>query len=317
MNTTALMHEGMEVACVPVCNAESDKAAWLAARAGTIGASETPALFGLNPHLDPVGLWLIKTGRKEYPNIDDREEVEAGRDFEPYVVAKFARKSGKAADRSTWLYRSLEHPWMSATPDGFFQDAEGWGVVEAKWVGSHNEWRWVDGAPMRYVIQLHQQMIVTGARRGVIAAYFGGQRFVWQPFELDDKIARSIVEQGTNLHNHIQADIPPQPLPGGQKFVSDWLREEYAKAEDKRVMLDARFEGYGQQLRIWGEERRQLDEKIKTLENEVKMAVGNARYGVLPSGDTFNVAPVRMPEKIMPACEYKRVFFSQAKVRKG
>ena len=53
----------------------SNRQEWLKARSGRIGGSDASAVIGLNPYLNNVDLWRIKTGQAEQEDISDKDYV--------------------------------------------------------------------------------------------------------------------------------------------------------------------------------------------------------------------------------------------------
>ena len=69
---------------------ENSRGKWLEERKNGIGASDAAAILGLSPYMNNVGLWELKTGRREQKDIGNKPYVKFGIEAEKHIRALFA-----------------------------------------------------------------------------------------------------------------------------------------------------------------------------------------------------------------------------------
>lgn len=106
-------------AAVPLSSRAEDEEAWLADRRTMVTASESAHLMGSykGAPFAKTPMELAESKRRTKPEkVGPR--AHAGRWWEEPISRWFARLSGLEILGLDRLYRSLEHPFMGATPDG-------------------------------------------------------------------------------------------------------------------------------------------------------------------------------------------------------
>src|SRR5262252_2968053 len=155
---------------------------WHDLRAGHVGGSEVPALFGEHPQLTRYELHLIKSGLIPAPELEDVERIWWGKRLEPVIADGVAHQTG-------WHIRKIHRYWtarpglaLGGTPDyeimgkvvpaGF----SGPGILELKAVDRLIvSRRWDDGTPpLGHLLQLQTYLGLTGRSWGAIGALVGG-----------------------------------------------------------------------------------------------------------------------------------------------
>ena len=152
-----------------------NRAAWLAHRAGRIGASEVGALFGVG-HTPLYTLWHVKAGNVPPPSLDDDERVFWGQVLEPAIAAGLATLNG-------WRLRPAlyaEHPTvpgMGASPDFDIlgDDGQPAALLEVKNVAFDvHRAAWGDEPPLHILLQAQAQMACTGLSLCHVGALVAG-----------------------------------------------------------------------------------------------------------------------------------------------
>jgi len=140
-------------------------------RLTSITATEMATLFALNKYSSPAK--LIEQKRNPVQVVNNH--VRRGKLFEPAVLeALLLDLDMKTSRHEGPTIRHSEHR-IAATPDAYVLGTNN--VVECKSIMSHSFVNWYDEIPVHYHIQLHTQMMVTGAEEGYIAALeFGDPR---------------------------------------------------------------------------------------------------------------------------------------------
>lgn len=187
----------------------------LAERRKTIGASEVPAVLGVDAYKTPLQLYSEKLGLVE-PSPDS-EAAEAGRVLEEPIAQWYARRTGATLAPSPTLFHP-QHPWASATPDrdSVRPDREAAGIVEVK---NRNEYAKddfgqedSDELPTAIVAQVCWQMMVRDVPWADVAVLIGGNKLriytVWRDPALEARIFQRVE---AFWFGNVQAQVPPTP----------------------------------------------------------------------------------------------------------
>lgn len=204
---------------------------WHEERRKGIGASEASAIIGLNPYMDNVTLWEIKTGRKKSADISSNAHVAYGHAAEAPLRELFALdypqyevSYGGEFD----LVRNDKHPFIFATLDGRLKekDTGRLGVYEGKTtevLKSMTYEKWKDQIPQNYFCQVLHQLIATGFDFVVLNAQLKrtyGQdvrtetrRYFIEREEVKDDL-EYLLEEELKFWDYVKRDVrPPRVLP--------------------------------------------------------------------------------------------------------
>lgn len=160
-----------------------DEEAWKKGRFRGVGGSDAAALLGLNPYKSNLDLFEEKTGRKEPPDISEKDFVKYGHEAEPHIRALFALDypEYKVEYHPFRILQSIERPYMLASLDGELTDKEGRrGILEIKTTNilqSMQKEKWDDQIPQNYYCQLLWYFSVTGYDFAVLRAHL---RSIWK-----------------------------------------------------------------------------------------------------------------------------------------
>lgn len=143
---------------------------WLKKRQKSIGGSEVSCLLGLNPYMNNVQLWELKTGRRQPENIDHKDYVRYGLDAEKHLVNLFALDFPQfkvMPNRRNTLIKHKKYPFITATLDGKLIELETGeeGVLEVKTTSilqSMSREKWINQIPDNYFCQVVYYLLVTG-----------------------------------------------------------------------------------------------------------------------------------------------------------
>lgn len=289
-----------------------DRGAWLNARQIALGASESATVLGLNPYESEFTLFQRRTGRM--PGTEDNPNMEWGRRLEALVAKRFAEDTGRTVRADGWMLQSVTYPWLSATPD-FLQRDKRWaedGLLEIKTGSTFMVEAWEHEPPVHYQCQLQHQMLVTGLRRGSLAALLGGQSFMWKDIPRHDRFIATLIAKTKRFWQRIQDDDPPPP--DDSPSTSDTLLhmvEQGIAVQLPDVVLDWHMEA-----RRAGDDERAAKERKDEYRRKILAVMGQSAYGVLP-GEPFGsngvykcITEVRasynVPETRSRALRYKR-----------
>lgn len=164
--------------CAPTYTDYKNRAAWLADRWRSIGASEIAVICGASNMSTPQELWAQKTKKWRGKDISAKPEVAYGTEAEQYLRRLFELKfkdSYAMTYHSYRVYHSATHPYLSCTLDGELYDIETHeqGVWECKTAlinskAAIDEWR--SGIPQKYYCQVLQQLYVMNYSFAVLTA---------------------------------------------------------------------------------------------------------------------------------------------------
>lgn len=185
-----------------------DRAEWLAIRRQGIGASEAPAVCGIDRYRGPVSVWADKVG---LANPDDAGEAAFwGTVLEPVIAQQFQALHDIPVRRVNAVLQSERYPWMIAN-----LDRETVGEREPVEIKAHSVYRreeWAnDRAPDTVLVQLHHQMLVVERTAGWAVCLLGGQELIVRRVEFDPELAGLITAAEERLWQHVQDGTVPEP----------------------------------------------------------------------------------------------------------
>lgn len=276
-----------------VLGSSHDEARWKQLRRSGVGASEVAAILGESPWLSATELYALKVvpGYEGDPALDEAEHVYWGRKLESSIVSGYQDRTGRPVEHAGLLLRSRLHPWALCTLDGNTTDGrpgEPW-PLEIKNIGVQKSTEWEEGPPRHYVLQLQQQMLVTGAPRATAAALIGGQRLVWCDVERDEIAIRRIVHAGRIFWNEcVEAGVLPKP--DGSDSAKRGLAALYRDRPDPEslVQLPGSMLEEDVELVELKASVSAMQKRIATIENGIKAHIGKAEMGVLPDGTVYS-----------------------------
>lgn len=205
------------------------RAEWLKNRSNGIGGSEISAVIGLNPYMDNVTLWELKTGRRQSEDISDKPYVQYGTQAERHLRGLFRldypEYKLKYRDNNSWT--NPRYPWAQASLDGWMTDQDGrFGVLEIKTteiLQSMQREKWNQQIPMNYYCQVLFYMAVVEADFAVVKAQlksvFEGVPYLQTkhyPIERADVQSDIdyMMEKGAEFWEYVKRDErPPLVLP--------------------------------------------------------------------------------------------------------
>lgn len=157
----------------------ANEAHWHELRKQNVGASESPALFGLLPWVTPWSLYMQKSGKLDAPDLDNVKHISAGKHFEPAVAGWASQKFGITLNKVHRYLIDDECHGMGASLD-FEQTGTGERIpTELKWVvRADDRWEYegdvITVAPDYYLVQIQHQLACAGAERGQLIAFLNG-----------------------------------------------------------------------------------------------------------------------------------------------
>lgn len=305
----------------------SDEESWLAARSGSLGASDAATVAGVSKWKSQFELWAEMTGKVEREPANLRMRL--GHDLEPVV----SRESQKEEDIFLWdpgdytIVTEEDYPGIHVTPDRLWFEKAGKmppfeigdigdmtkrpdmeeytaadrlvadgirdcsGPGEIKTVGVWSKDDWEDGrTPVHVVMQVQQQLLVLGKEEALVMCMVGlGDELYFRHLQAHEDLQSSILEASRVFLEAVQSDIPPTV------DDSDATRKVLEKVYPKHIELVYLAEGEeASELAYWIENRatgkrmaKEAKATVTESENHIKAVMGDCEKIVIPEVAAF------------------------------
>jgi putative phage-type endonuclease len=251
------------------------------ARKKYLGATDIPALLGVDPYKTLYQIWLEKTGQYERPESDN-PSLTAGRHMEDAVLnwaaehhlGKLSRKGLERRVKGYPIVVHLDAQTQAGVP------------VEAKTAGLHGPLTEFYGEPLtdqvpeRVIIQAQMQMAATEAFMCYVPVFVGGRGFVMYVVNRDQELINLCLDKAYNFWTkHVIPRIPPnEPIP---VKLARYVPREEGKAVDIPQNLIDEWLTAKAEVAYAEEHEETAKEKIHKILAEAGAEVGNADGGTL------------------------------------
>lgn len=279
-----------------------DSPEWHEARRRSIGASEVAAILGLSPWQTPLGVYRAKMG---VPNDIPEDLAYFGHALESPIAQWIIDKHPEVGDVCPgWSLRSMEHPWLTATPDRITYGPDGLAQnpipIEIKTSSAYSRDKWSDGVPDYYKVQSIVQQGILGVDFGWLAVLHGGNspELYKVPFEADvwEQIVRIT---GEWWETHVAAQTPPEPVTSAEA-VELWPGDPDLTVEGDEALFEA-WGAYG----LMQAERVELDRQLDAVKLELQKAMADATALTYQGRELFTWRP-RAGAKRLDAAALKK-----------
>lgn len=253
----------------------------LADRTKRLGASDVPAVLGLDPYRSPLDVYLQKRGL--VATFEGNEFTEWGLRIEPVIRKKFAElRSVDVTQPGVVIHRS--EPWASCTPDGLCAPTESpyspcppqYGL-EIKNKSARQSHKWgpsgTDQVPHEVAAQVHFSMLVTGIPRWAVAALFGGNEYREYDLTYDADIAATIMERCRAFWMNVEKGI--EPAVDGSRSAAEYLKQKFIAHGDALRDATGAEDAMISSLRRVRDQMKGLEVEEATLKNRLMQAIGN------------------------------------------
>ena len=258
---------------------------WLAERGKGIGSSEIGTILGLNPFQSSYQLWRVKKGidRPQQENF----AMKAGHYLEDAVARFFSDESGREvikASAGDWLAVDVDKPFLRVSPDRTYwldgkRSNDNKGIVECK-----TTQRQVDAndLPKHWFCQLQYQLGVMQLPEGSLAWLTQGREFGYQTMKLDADFYGWLAEEAEKWWTDYIVGNAEPPVTRVEDILLRSPRSlagASVQATEDAVKACAELKQLKEQLAL-------LDEQKKTLEERIKLSMGEAEV-LLSGGETL------------------------------
>lgn len=275
----------------------------LSLRRRGIGGSEAGVVLGLDPHRSPMELYLEKIGELERDPIPERYSY-WGHAHELAILERVLHDDPGL----TIVHRPFDEPvaaqdapFMLGLPDaiafrdcaeqGVFEGPEAYEVafhdgvpvfgIEVKTSQSWSSWGG-DEVPPQYLAQCYHYSHIMNLP-WKLAVLVGLYDYHLYDVPIDVEAERLLVEREREFWGHVERREPPPIEADGSEATDRAIRAAFPEAGDAEVALDLMEERL-QELAALKEAKKRLETDIRRIEQEVKLALGEAHLGTTSSG---------------------------------
>ncbi len=290
---------------------DARRSEWLAQRQKSIGGSEVGAILGLDPYMDPIRLWAIKSGLMEPDDLSDNIAVWYGQHDEPVIAKRLELESGITValpDDRYEIRQRADHDYLHATLDGNVwsphRPTPAIGVLEMKSLNAMGLAKAdADGPPHQYLAQLQHGMFVTRRSWGVLACRYGNQAFRWWEVEYDAEwYEGDILPALRQFWHHVTTGTQPEPI--GAATEGETLGAMYPREDegDEPILLDI-DPGLGDEYDDIQRQIGELKKRQDAIKSVVKSKLGASAKGLLSDSSGWSWKTTRRAEHVVKASE--------------
>lgn len=242
-------------------------------RRATLGASEAPAVLGVDPYRTPHDVYLVKTG--QVPDFEGNAATKRGIVLEPALLDYFEREAGRTFQRQV----RMVHPsgLLSATLDGYCDFEDEPFLVEAKSTGLVEEWgeEGTDQVPRKVLVQIHQQFAcvrptIRVCYVPVLLVGFRGAEARLYKVQRNDRLCEIVEAAGLEFMQRVKALIPPA-TPPSLEVIERIRREPSQRVTVHEDLVSRWLEAKAQ--------RKAAEDVEETARRDLLAAMGDAEIG--------------------------------------
>lgn len=292
------------------------RAEWLQARKGAIGASDVAAILGISPFANAWEVWADKTNRVS--DWKGNKHTCAGQAFERAVLDQAEEDLGKLVRNVRLAHSELP---IASTLDA--QLEYGLCPVEAKCTGIegkvYGDWgeALTDQIPDYYLVQVHTQLLVTGAELGYLFALIAGRGVVKYQIERSEAVCDKLAKLCTDWwEKHVVRDTEPtHKTPPSLDVV-----KRFRKQPKKSIVFDMAASALVDQRAALKEQEKAIKAEIEQTEVGILLALGDAEAATLCDGRLLTHCETHNSGYTVEPYDYRSLRISdpnKPKARKG
>lgn len=257
-----------------------------AIRSQGIGGSEIAAIVGLDPRRDKFAVYAEKLGLVE--RAEPSARMKWGKRLERVIAEAYGEET---AQDVRWYDETIareDRGWQVMTPDAFV-----WGPtningvprmnpiggVDAKNISFDQAGLWGDSGtdivPDHIALQCQWYMSASSLPWWDIAALFGGHDLRVYRLHFDSEIEAVLLGEAEEFWTkHVLAENPP-PI-GSSATAAEYLRQRFPKNREALRVATEHEAGLVARLKVAKDECFRVEAERVSLENEIKLAIGDA-----------------------------------------
>jgi len=281
----------------------TERSEWLKARKSAIGASDTAAILGLSPWGSQWEVWADKTGRLE--DWKGSSATRAGLVFERPVLDTAEAELGPLKRNVRVVHPALP---VASTLDGLV--IESGEPVEAKTTGIvgpvYGDWgdALTDQVPDYYLVQVHTQLLVTGAQLGYLFALIAGRGVVKYQIERSEAVCERIGSLCADWwQRHVVNDVEPsRETPPALEVVKRFRRKA-----NKKIVFDLGQTALIQMRSELKEQAKAIETKLEICESQILLALGDAEAADLSDGSELTYFETTRKGYVVNECKFRTI----------
>ncbi|OFV80485.1 MAG: hypothetical protein A2Y78_06710 [Acidobacteria bacterium RBG_13_68_16] len=257
-----------------------------------IGGTDSAGILGVSPWSSPLQVYRDKVASSRFDRSSNRMKL--GNVLEPFVLQQMEEQMGLKVTHGQTYVRDRKKPFMLGSLDGIAFDPEldMHVLLEAK-TTSHEQW---DEIPPYYWLQVQHYLGLTGLPRAYLGALFlhGEFPLVFYPVDASEEAWEIIQDADEKFWtDNVLPQRPPEPNAsyGDRKALEDLWPSHTPGAVAE---LGPEWIGRAQRLDELVSVIKEAEDEKAALENLLKMEIGEAEYGRIPTGDGWTY---RMQER--------------------
>lgn len=257
-----------------------DRATFLAERRKGVGGSDAAALFGLSKWRTPLQVYREKIG--EATDEPEHEALYWGTVHEPAIRQRYSEVTGAAVYVPDKMIRSVQYPWMIAHLDGVVDTGDDVFGLECKTADARTRYLWgdpwTDQVPDAYAVQVQHYMAVTGYEKFHIAVLFGGNNMeIYAVPRHEGVINRLIEEERTFWLNHVELNVPPEPIDADERLSAAASRYPSDDGTEMDEQEAEAFEPLVQKYLAHEADMKEAEAKMKEVKAEIMEKMGETK----------------------------------------
>jgi putative phage-type endonuclease len=300
----------MSTATAPIRETFTGRRDWLSRRRSCIGASESPAIFGVGyADQSPVTVWHSKIS-DEY-DFDPKGEIKRlkiGRLIEPALRIIFREETGLEVEHpgDFVLYRHPELNWLGMSPDGLVEDAGEICPVELKNVDTFQASAWRsddDEPPLKFNVQCQHQMAVLGSPRAYLMGLIGGNDPVVKVIHRNERFITAMLTKLREFWGYVERrEIPPVD----ESFATaQILSHLFTEREGTAVQLPHEAIDWDIQLQKAKADVKDAEAREAKYANLLKASIGEATFGIIPGGGSYSWKTQSREEHVVKSSTFR------------
>lgn len=256
-----------------------------------IGGSEIAAIFGESRFAAPFDVWLAKVHGWEQPETED---MLRGTFLEDGTARWYAHRMGHALERlqhcSTLRHRV--HEWALCTSDRIVSAPTGKERILSIKCPRRGGDEWgtggTDNVPGEYLLQLQWEWAIH-ASHGLqldeemdLAAVIDGELVIY-PVKADRELQAWLLDYaGKWWARHVVGG--EAPALDGSSQAREWLKRRFARDDGQRLQATPHLSRLMIELELAEQANAATEMRVATLQNEIKLSMGEATYLVGANG---------------------------------
>jgi predicted phage-related endonuclease len=282
----------MTTALAPIREDFRNRAAWLNSRRSCLGASDSPAIFGVG-YLgqSPITVWDSKVNEpREEARWAESKRLKIGLLIQPALRAIFTEETGFTVTNpgDFTLVRHPEIPWLAASLDAEVEHPD-FGIIplELKNVSTFMRDEWDDeDPPLKHQVQVQHQIAVMGTSHGYLMGLIGGNEPVIKLVPRNERFIAVMLPKLEEFWGYVERrELPPVD---SSQATAQLLARLYPESNGQTITLPEEAAEWDAELARAKADAKDAEERATKYANLIKASIGEATFGQLPGGCSYS-----------------------------